>query len=237
MIPWLSLSVITGMLCGAIELWSRYSHAPKRIMVCWASLLFIMANGAASGLAMELIFQLRRQWISELPLITAILAGTGGVALLRSSLVRVPMMRQEVRIAPFLELLLQTTDKEVENIRLTILIPQLRDAMIGVDYAKAAEYLPQTCLGRRRQLGRKELNRISLEIKTISAAVSEDHAKCVRLGLLIAEFSSLRVLQCALRSTDLLKRHVDVGGQRVIVSLDELISFYADPTNDHEKRS
>src|SRR6266496_3570606 len=82
-------ALLLGILVGLAELVSRYRDAPKQALYTWPAVLYLLLNGAASGLALALI--LGFGWTfgapaSSLRLARVLVAGVGAMGLFRTSL-------------------------------------------------------------------------------------------------------------------------------------------------------
>lgn len=118
-IQW-AVVILLGAFIGAAEVCGRYRDAPWRAIRSFPSVLYIVINAGASGLA----FVLCEQWAPLQGLVTAgwgrvLVAGIGGMALFRSSVFSIRAGDQDIGIGPsgFLQVFLAAVDREVDRLR------------------------------------------------------------------------------------------------------------------------
>lgn len=142
-----------GALVGSGELVSRYRDAPAGALRTGPALLYIFLNFAASIVALFVIRVFNWQFgvtsgAAAVRWMQVGIAGTGAMALFRTSLFTVHVGDRDIAVGPssFLQVFRDAADRAVDRLRAQARGATVDKLMEGIDYAKAFEGLPPYCL-------------------------------------------------------------------------------------------
>lgn len=226
------LAGVLGALCGGIELWARYFHAPKVVFRRWPALLYFGVNGLAAVGALLLLRELQPNWYARAPLFATMLAAVGAMAILRSSVIRLPGGKRgtEIGFAGIVELLLETADKEIETTRYKEVTKALAEDMRGVDFAKAAVQLPLLCLQQISLVSKADQNEVAKEIVRLTKTNLPDYTRCLALGLILSKCCGTEIVACTLKTLGDSVRYDAKTGQEHATTIEQLIGLYSKET-------
>lgn len=191
---------LLGAAVGLGELVSRYKDDPWSAIKSWAGKIYLLINAAAAAGALGLIltydWKLGASGDAVAPT-RLLVAGTGAMALFRSSLFTVRIGNADVGVGPstFLSLILAACDRGVDRKRAE---SRARDAwrvMHNVDYEKAQVSLPTVSLALMQNLDDNDQTLLANQLDRISK--DEDistHAKALALGLALSRAVGFSVL-------------------------------------------
>ena len=197
-----------GALVGSGELVSRYRDAPAGALRTWPALLYIFINTAASIVALFVIHVFNWKFgvtsgDSAVRWMQVGIAGTGAMALFRSSLFTVHAGDRDIAVGPssFLLVFRDAADRGVDRLRAQARGATVAKLMEGVDYAKAAEGLPPYCLALMQNVADEDQQKMLQALALLDKDQTIDPAIKVRiLGLLLMNVLGPNVLTAAVES-------------------------------------
>jgi hypothetical protein len=197
-----------GALVGSGELVSRYRDAPAGALRTWPALFYIFINVVASIVALFVIrvFDWHFGVTSGNDAVrwTQVgIAGTGAMALFRSSLFTVHVGDRDIAVGPasFLQVFRDAADRAVDRLRAQARGDKVATLMEGVDYAKAFEGLPPYCLALMQNVANEDQQKMVQALALLDKDPTIDPAIKVRiLGLLLMNVVGPNVLSAAVES-------------------------------------
>jgi hypothetical protein len=197
-----------GALVGSGELVSRYRDAPAGALRTGPALFYILINIAASIVALFVIhvFNWHFGVTSGDPAVrwTQVgIAGTGAMALFRSSLFTVHVGDRDIAVGPssFLQVFRDAADRGVDRLRAQARGATVAKLMEAIDYAKAFEGLPPYCLALMQNVPDEDQQRMLHALALLDKDQSIDTAIKVRiLGLQLMNVVGPNVLTAAVES-------------------------------------
>jgi hypothetical protein len=203
-----SVVAALGALVGSGELVSRYRDAPAGALRTRPALFYILLNTGASTVALFVIrvFDWHFGVTSGEAAVrwTRIgIAGTGAMALFRTSLFTVHAGDRDIAVGPssFLQIFRDAADRGVDRLRAQARGDRVATLMEGVDYAKAFEGLPPYCLALMQNVADEDQQKMLQAIALLDKDQTIDPAIKVRiLGLLLMNVVGPSVLTAAVES-------------------------------------
>jgi hypothetical protein len=197
-----------GALVGSGELVSRYRDAPAGALRTGPALFYILINIAASIVALFVIhvFNWHFGVTSGDPAVrwTQVgIAGTGAMALFRSSLFTVHVGDRDIAVGPssFLQVFRDAADRGVDRLRAQAHGATVAKLMEAIDYAKAFEGLPPYCLALMQNVPDEDQQKMLHALALLDKDQSIDTAIKVRiLGLQLMNVVGPNVLTAAVES-------------------------------------
>lgn len=223
----IAFSIITfllGATIGMSELVSRYRDAPMWAIVTRPGIIYILLNGAAAWGAFGLIRRLH--WMASAgggdPLnqliVEALAAGTGAMALFRSSLFTVRVGNTDIGIGPsaFLQILLSAADRSCDRERAAPRAASVQKIMAGISFSHAKEALPALCFGLMQNVTFEEQQALGSEVSLLTASPMDEAFKPNSLGLLLMNVVGERVLS---QAVDMLRAEITAPPRPIVNSL------------------
>lgn len=197
-----------GALVGSGELVSRYRDAPAGALRTGPALLYILINMAASIVALFVIHVFNWHFgvtSGDAPVrwTQVGIAGTGAMALFRSSLFSVHVGDRDVAVGPisFLQVFRDAADRAVDRLRAQARGATVAKLMEGIDYAKAFEGLPPYCLALMQNVSNEDQQKMLQALALLDKDPTIDTAIKVRiLGLQLTNVVGPNVLTAAVES-------------------------------------
>ncbi|MGA2072902.1 MAG: hypothetical protein ABSH52_05295 [Terriglobia bacterium] len=209
-IAWLDYAIVAilGALVGSGELVSRYRDAPAGAIHTWPARFYILINIAASIAALFVIHVFNWHFgvtSGDAPVrwTQVGIAGTGAMALFRSSLFTVRVGDRDVAVGPisFLQVFRDAADREVDRLRARARSDSVADLMEGIDYRKAIEGLPPYCLALMQNVAAEDQQKMLQALALLDKDPTIDPAIKVRiLGLQLMNVVGPNVLSAAVKS-------------------------------------
>lgn len=198
---------LLGVLVGGGELISRYRDAPARALYNWPAFFYVVLNIAASVAALALIriygwtFGMNAGG-SALRWTQILLAGTGAMALFRTSLFTLHVADQDIGVGPssFLQIFRDASDRAVDRLRAKARGDQVAEIMQGISYPKAYEGLPPYCLALMQNVPDEEQVRLMKSLELLNQEQMDDAIKVRILGLHLMNVVGPDVLTAAVES-------------------------------------
>jgi hypothetical protein len=197
-----------GALVGSGELVSRYRDAPAGALRTGPALLYILINVAASVAALFVIHVFNWHFgvtSGDAPVrwTQVGIAGTGAMALFRSSLFTVHVGDRDIAVGPvsFLQVFRDAADRAVDRLRARDRGDLTAKLMDGVDYAKAFEGLPPYCLALMQNVPAEDQTKMLQALALLDKDQTIDTSIKVRiLGLQLMNVVGSNVLTAAVDS-------------------------------------
>ena len=197
-----------GALVGSGELVSRYRDAPAGALRTGPALLYILINIAASIAALFLIHVFNWHFgvtSGDEPVrwTQVAIAGTGAMALFRSSLFTVHVGDRDIPVGPssFLQVFRDAADRAVDRLRAQARGATVAKLMEAIDYAKAFEGLPPYCLALMQNVADEDQQKMLQALALLDKDQTIDTAIKVRiLGLQLMNVVGPNVLTAAVES-------------------------------------
>jgi hypothetical protein len=198
---------LLGALVGAGELVSRYRDAPEGALRNGPAAWYIFINIAASVVALGLIRAF--DWKFGVTSAGAALrwtrvgvAGTGAMALFRTSLFTIRAGDRDIAIGPssFLQIFRDAADRAVDRLRAQARGDQVSKLMEGISYQKASEGLPVYCLALMQNVPDDEQKRLDDSLALLDKVEIDEQIKVCILGLQLMNVVGPNVLTAAVDS-------------------------------------
>lgn len=207
---------VLGALVGGGELVSRYRDAPARAVYNWPAAIYIGLNVAASLAALALIRTYG--WTfgvtlgAEAVRWTQVgLAGTGAMALFRTSLFTVHAGDRDIGVGPssFLQIFRDAADRAVDRLRARVRGDTVSKLMEGISPDKASQGLPPYCLALMQNVPDEEQVKLMQALALLEKDEIDPTIKVRILGLQLMNVVGPNVLTAAVESL----RSEMMGGQ------------------------
>jgi hypothetical protein len=198
---------VLGLLVGAAELVSRYKDAPAGALRSGAAIFYMALNVAASLIALALIRVF--DWKFGLTVGGAALrwtqvgvAGTGAMALFRTSLFTVHAGERDVGVGPgsFLQIFRDAADRATDRLRARARGEQVSKLMEGISYDKASHGLTTYCLALMQNVSDEEQLALTKSLALLNGADIDPAIKVRILGLSLLNVVGPNVLTAAVNS-------------------------------------
>jgi hypothetical protein len=195
-------AALLGILVGLAELVSRYRDAPQSVLYKPPALVYLVLNGAASGLALALIRAYGWTFgagADTVRWVQLLVAGVGAMALFRTSLFTVRAGDRDIAVGPatFLQIFRDAADRAVDRLRARDRSSKVGDLMDGLDYQKASEGLIPYSLALMQNVPDDEQQKLVQGVKLLDAEPIEPAIKVRILGLLLMNVVGPNVLSAA----------------------------------------
>jgi hypothetical protein len=202
-----AIVAILGALVGGGELISRYRDAPARAVYNWPAFVYIALNVAASLVALAII-RIYGWKFGVSGGETAIrwaqvgIAGTGAMALFRTSLFTIHAGDKDIGVGPssFLQIFRDASDRAVDRLRAKARGEQVSQVMTGIAYDKAAEGLALYCLALMQNVPSEEQVKLTQSLELLDKEQIDPAIKVRVLGLNLMNVVGPNVLIAAVDS-------------------------------------
>jgi hypothetical protein len=197
-----------GVLVGAGELISRYRDAPAGALRNWPAFFYILMNAVASAVALFVVRTFNWTFgmtsgVETVRWTQVGVAGTGAMALFRTSLFTVHAGDRDIPVGPasFLQVFRDAADRAVDRVRARERSNTVADLMKGIDYPKAFEGLPPYCLALMQNVSDEDQVALTKSLALLDQDKTIDPAIKVRiLGLHLMNLVGPAVLKAAVDS-------------------------------------
>jgi hypothetical protein len=207
--PYLDFILVAalGGVVGAGELVSRYRDAPKGALRSGAAAFYIFLNVAASFAALALIHAFG--WTFGVTSGGAALrwtqvgvAGTGAMALFRTSLFTVHAGDRDIGVGPssLLQIFRDAADRAVDRLRAQDRSGDVSRVMEGISYDKASRGLTLYCLALMQTVPDDEQKRLDDSLALLDNAAIDPAIKVRILGLHLMNVVGPGVLEAAVEA-------------------------------------
>ncbi len=202
-----AMVAVLGALVGGGELVSRYRDAPAGALYNWPAAIYIALNIGASVAALFLIRTFG--WTfgvapggEALRWTQVGMAGTGAMALFRTSLFTVHAGDRDIGVGPssFLQIFREAADRAVDRLRARARGTAVSELMEGISYDKAAQGLPPYCLALMQNVPDEEQVKLMQSLELLDKAEIDPGIKVRILGLQLMNMVGPNVLIAAVES-------------------------------------
>lgn len=210
------LAGFLGLLVGGAEIVSRYRDDPAASLSTPAALFYMAVNTGASILALYAIRAFGWHIVANAgrgdDLARVFAAGMGSLALLRTKFASVGSKDNPVSLGPsrLIEQLLAVADVQMDRKQGQRRARRCERTMTNVDFDKACLALPAYVLGLLENPTQAQQDKLSADIKSLSASEMPGSAKSQNLGLLLMDLTGPELLQVAVEA---LGRDILVEGE------------------------
>ena len=171
--------------------------------------LYLLLNGLVSALAYYALKFFSNEAILEInsfELPKLIIAGFGGVVVLRSSIFSIPFNGStlEIGLISVVQALLDKIEKKIKHNIAANRICEIYEIMKDVDYDTAKEELPSLCITYIDGFSDKDSKDLINAIKEINGNLSNIN-KCMQLGREIARYCDVEILKRTIKKLPVLK--------------------------------
>ena len=198
---------LLGALVGSGELVSRYRDAPAGALRSVPAIFYVTLNITAAVIALALIrtfdwkFGITAEGNTLLWTRVGI-AGTGAMALFRSSLFTIHAGDRDIGIGPssFLQIFREAADRAVDRLRARDRGETVSKLMEGISYDKASEGLAIYCLALMQNVSDEEQVALTKSLALLNGADIDPTMKVRILGLNLMNVVGPSVLIAAVES-------------------------------------
>lgn len=189
-LPYLVVFLL-GALVGVTELLSRYKDAHRATFKSLSSLFYIFMNGLAAYLALFLMYTFNWAECSAggcIPSETVqhvLMAGFGGMAVLRASVMTLTIQGSEVGIGPaaIIQIFLKVADRGTDRARASVRADAILKLMGPVSFDKSSTTLPTTCFALMQNVSAEEQALVSGQVVALQNDDMPSEVKSYLLGL------------------------------------------------------
>lgn len=172
-------------------------------------ILYLLLNGLVSALAYYALKFFSNEAILDINSIEIpklIIAGFGGVVVLRSSIFSIPFNGStlEIGLISVVQALLDKIEKKIKHNIAANRICEIYEIMKDVDYEVAKDELPDLCITYIDGFSDKDSKDLINAIKEINGDLSNIN-KCMQLGREIARYCDVEILKRAIKKLPVLK--------------------------------
>lgn len=215
-----TLAILIGVAVGLSELLTRYPGNPQSAWKNLSSWIYILINGLTSLLALFLLqtFEVLKEPETtqnlQYKLKELFLAGLGGMAVLRASIMTLKVSGQEVSIGPaafiqvFLNLADRGTDRHLANHRASI----IGNIMNGIDFNKASKSLPTTCFALMTNVSADEQKIVGEQVGYLRSSDMANEVKCIILGLRLMDIVGIETLKQSIKT---IEQHIKTSNKKI----------------------
>jgi hypothetical protein len=196
-----------GILVGSGELVSRYRDAPARALANGPAFFYVLLNALASISALFVIHTFNWHFGvtgggETLRWTQVGAAGTGAMALFRSSLFTVQAGGQDISIGPvtFLQVFRDASDRAVDRLQARTRGIDVSQLMEGVSYEKASHGLTTYCLALMQNVPDDEQVALTKSLALLDGADIPPEVKVRILALNLMNVVGPNVLKAAVDS-------------------------------------
>jgi len=195
-----ALAAGLGVAVGAAELVSRYRDSPRRLLGRIAFYLYVLGNGGAAALTLLTLHALHISAGNGTS--QAIVAGLGGMAILRSAFATVKVGDRDLPAGFGLVVLglLGAVDRVIDRNQATGRSAKVGEIMRDVSFTKAYEALPAHCILLMANASDEDAKNLADGVADIAASGYVDQIKAYNLGVVLLRFAGQEVLQNAVNT-------------------------------------
>lgn len=197
---------LIGVMVGLAEVLSRYRDAPVLAAKTWAGMSYILFNGLFALLAMLFVNWVFPLWsaaggttvqVPEGPAGTplgtlvsqTLLAGLGGMAVLRSSLLTTRIGTKDVEVGPaaIIDIFRNTMDRGIARVRAEERAAHVTTLMGGISFLRSYTPLGNISLTLLQSIDAEERKDVEQQIGALANQTGRtDRDKALELGLILA---------------------------------------------------
>jgi hypothetical protein len=200
-----SCAGVLGAVVGASELISRYTDAPGKAVRSMPAMFYIFLNECAGLIAFAVIHDSDMLGLASKSgdgatrvAIKSIVAGLGAMAIFRAAIFTVRIGNTDVSVGPagVLQIIVKAVDRACDRDRAEPRARLAAQLMIGVDFKKACDVLPQFCFDSMQNVAAEETQRVAEWVNTLRSRTDiADEEKILLLGLRLLNIVGEQVLR------------------------------------------
>lgn len=200
-----------GIVLGIIELMARYRDEPLSLFGSFYTWMYMLFNGMLSALSLFLILKLGLDFTpadaqdkDQAIIYNIIMAGFGGAAFFRSSILQTKTGDKDVSVGPGLviDIALSILDRAVDRYRAERRSTRISEIMKGITLKQTALIIAPYCVELMQNLSATERSGINTKMteaeNEILTSDEEGAVKSAILALQIANLVGFEVLQKAI---------------------------------------
>ncbi|MEM7742825.1 MAG: hypothetical protein AAF409_03860 [Pseudomonadota bacterium] len=206
------IAIGLGFLLGAAELMGRYRDDPVTIFRCMYAWFYVVLNGVLSFIALFLIEKLGLSFTpAEVDQTTwsdavynVMVAGFGGAAFFRSSIMKAKSGDTDIAIGPaiVIDTILNVTDREVDRYRATIRAKRITELMQFITPREMSMIIVPFCQDLMQNLSASEREKVNKELVALEAKAVDTRRSIetavLGIGLRLVQLTSFDVLEAAI---------------------------------------
>jgi hypothetical protein len=195
----ISIVGLLGCLVGFAELIARYADS-KYILKTWQSYAYILVNGIISIGALFLIWHFRNtdlNSIKKIEINNIIIAGLGGMIILRSSFFTIKHNEAKIDIGfgIIAQVFLDLIERKMKNKAGALKIDEMNEIMGGVNFDEAKDELSTLCYRSIDNFSKEDSDTLIMKIEEISKLELGNINKVIQLGMCISKYCDNETLK------------------------------------------
>lgn len=188
-----------GCFYGLSELIARYNDS-KYIFRVLHSYIYVLFNGIISVVAFFLIKHFKSQdinLINTVEISNLIIAGLGGMMILRSSFFSIKYKNSKIDIGfgTIVQIFLDLIEKKMKNNAASIKIKEIHEIMKGVSFDDAKYELSTICINSIDNFSSDDNEILIKKIEQISSLNISNTNKVIQLGINISQYCDNKILK------------------------------------------
>lgn len=180
-------AAVLGLLLGIAELLGRYRDEPASVFKARAAWLYVGTNGVLAAISLFLVRNLGLSFVpeavagaggaaaagdSDLPgmFYDVIMAGFGGAAFFRSSVMKTKVGDTDVAIGPaiVIDILLKVTDRAVDRFRAEARAAKIANLMSGINLSQTHQLILPFCTALMQNMSAAERETLAREARAMA---------------------------------------------------------------------
>lgn len=205
-------AVVLGLLLGTAELMGRYRDDPFSVFKARAAWLYVGANGVLAAISLYLIQALGLSFTPDPATAAAggtdvsaviydvIMAGFGGAAFFRSSVMKAKVSDTDVAIGPatVIDTLLKVTDREVDRSRAEVRAQKIAALMSNINLSQTSGLVLPFCTALMQNMSAGERESLAREARSLATdSTIDSRTKPMVVALRLVNVVGFDVLESA----------------------------------------
>ncbi len=193
------IAIFLSLLVAMAELFSKFRDEPFYVLKQPSALIYIAFNIGIAVISLVLIsktdfFDMTKElgWIKS-----ALTAGLGSAALMRSKFFKVTMDGKETAIGPefIINIFLETLERLIDRERARRRKDLVENTMMKIDFSKAKQYVVSTIIASSQLASNETPKKLMKDADSIEHAQTGGMEKSLALGYLILDFMGEKFLK------------------------------------------
>lgn len=190
---------VLGLIFGISELIARYND-PKYIFRVWQAYIYLLLNAIVSVVALLLLKYFRNQdttTITTIEINNVIIAGLGGMMILRSSFfsVKIKESKVDIGIGTIVQIFLDLIEKKMKNSAAALKINEINKIMKGIIFEDAKLELTTMCINSIDNFSKADNDLLIKKIEEISNLDIGNTNKVIQVGISISQYCDNDILR------------------------------------------
>jgi len=195
-----------GCLFGITEIFSRYTES-KYLSKVWQFYAYILLNGLVSILALFLIKYFRGvdpSAVEKIEINNLIIAGLGGMIILRSSIFPIKHKGEKVEIGfgSMAQIFLDKVESKMNANSASLRMKEINKLMKNIDFNKAKYELTTLCISYIDKFPPEDTTSVMTGIEKIANLEIDNLNKSLQLGRILSRYCDYTVLKTAIEILD-----------------------------------